>query len=168
MSDQGMENQWVSWFPRTETWCHSLHQYHPNNLDVFVFVQGILMAHAVGIQCPGTILPTGEERSAGNTNGTSNSQAPVTQHSASGSASLQGNIQHIADRLHTLHELHENRNQVYFPKIIKSHLLHMCLGRGLLFILIIWKKRSCRMMSLSFSSLLSSSSSSLSLFSSSA
>jgi len=135
MSDQGMENKWVSWFPRTGTWCHSLCQYHPNSLDVFVFVQGMLMAHAVGIQCPGTILPTGEEQSAGNTSGTSNSQAPVTQHSASGSASLQGNIQHIADRLHTLHELHENRNQVYFPKIIKSHLLHVYHGRGLLFIL---------------------------------
>jgi len=93
------------------------------------------MAHAVGIQCPGTILPTGEERSAGNTNGTSNSQVPVTQHSASGSASLQGNIQHIADRLHTLHELHENRNQVYFPKIIKSHFLNIFLGQALLFIL---------------------------------
>ena len=135
MSDQGIENHWVSCFPRTETWCHSLHQYHPNNLDVFVFVQGMLMAHAVGIQCPGTILPTGEERSAGNTNETSNSQAPLTQPSASGSASLQGNIQHISDRLHTLHELHENRNQVYFPRIIKSYFLHIFLGWGLLFIL---------------------------------
>ena len=99
---------------------------------MFVFVQGMLMSHTVGIQCPGTILPTGEERSAGNTNGT---QAPVTQHSASGSAILQGNIQHIADRLHTVHELHENRNQVYFSKIIKSHFLLVCLGWGLLFIL---------------------------------
>jgi hypothetical protein len=70
----------------------------------------MLIARAAGIQCPGT----GEERSAGCTNGTSNSQTPVTQHGAS----LQGNIQHIADRLHTLHELHENRNQVYSPKRI--------------------------------------------------
>lgn len=114
-----------------------MRQYHPDNIDVFVFVQGMLMAHAVGVQCPGTILPTGEEQSAGNTNGISNSQAPVTQHSACALVSLQGNIQQIADRLRTLHELHENRSQVYFPKIIKSHLLHECLGRGLLFILII-------------------------------
>lgn len=101
---------------RTENWCQSLHQYHPNNIDVFVFVQGMLMARAVGIQCPGAVLPVGEERSAGCTNGTSNSQAPVTQHGVSTSASLQGNIQHIADRLHALHEFHENRNQVYSPK----------------------------------------------------
>lgn len=83
------------------------------------------MARAVGVQCTGAsppcvVLPTGEERSVACTNGTSNSQTPVTQHSVGGSASLQGSIQHIADRLHTLHELHENRNQVYFLKIIKS------------------------------------------------
>ena len=101
----------------------------------------MLMAHAVGIQCPGTILPTGEERSAGCTNGTSNSQAAVTQHSVSGSATLQGNMQHIADRLHTLHELHENRNQVYIPKIIESHFLRMFLCWGLLFILKICERK---------------------------
>jgi hypothetical protein len=104
-----MESQSVSW-------CQSLlHHYLPNNIHVLVFVQGMLMAHAVGIQCRGTVLPTGEEQSAADTNGTSHSLAAATQHSVSGSAGLQGNIQHIADRLHTLHELHENRNQVYFP-----------------------------------------------------
>jgi hypothetical protein len=127
-----MESQSVSWFARTDSWCQSLHHYLPNNVDVFVFVQGMLMAHAVGIQCHGTVLPTGEEQSAANTNGTSNSQAAATQHSVTGSAGLQGNMQHIADRLHTLHELHENRNQVYlvyFPSIIKSHYLHIFIGQ---------------------------------------
>jgi hypothetical protein len=60
------------------------------------------------------ILPTGEERSAGCTNGTSNSQTSVTQPSVNGSAGLQSNIQQLSDRLHTLHELYENRNQVNY------------------------------------------------------
>ncbi|XP_023701631.1 uncharacterized protein LOC111861362 isoform X7 [Cryptotermes secundus] len=72
--------------------------------------QGILMARAVGVQCasssPSLVPPTGEERSAGCTNGISNSQ------SISGSAGLQGNMQNISDRLQTLHELYENRNQL--------------------------------------------------------
>jgi hypothetical protein len=77
------------------------------------------MARAVGVQCtgssaPSVISPSGEERSAGCTNGTSNSQAPVTQYSVSGSAGLQGNMQNISDRLQTLHELYENRNQVNY------------------------------------------------------
>jgi hypothetical protein len=69
------------------------------------------MSRAVGVQCAGSSVPsaiplTGDERSAGCPNGISNLQ------NASGSGSLQGNMQNISDRLQTLHDLYENRNQV--------------------------------------------------------
>jgi hypothetical protein len=66
------------------------------------------MESAVGSSAPSVIPPTGEEHSAGCTNGISNSQ------SNSSSAGLQGNMQNISDRLQTLHELYENRNQVNY------------------------------------------------------
>ncbi|XP_069679374.1 pericentriolar material 1 protein-like isoform X6 [Periplaneta americana] len=57
-------------------------------------------------------LPAGDEFSAGCMNGTSNSQASGTQQTVEGSPGIQSNMQHLADRLHTLHELYENRNQL--------------------------------------------------------
>jgi hypothetical protein len=74
------------------------------------------MARAVGVQGtgpspPSLALSTGEEHSAGCTNGTSNSQT-LTQHNINSSAGLEDNMQHLSDRLHTLHQLYENRNQV--------------------------------------------------------
>lgn len=75
------------------------------------------MARAVGVQCtgpspPSVTLSAGEERSAGCATGTSNSQASLTQHNINSSPGLEDNMEHIADRLHTLHQLYENRNQV--------------------------------------------------------
>lgn len=81
------------------------------------------MARAVGVQCAGSSSPsviplTGEERSAGCTNGIPNSQ------SISGSAGLQGNMQNISDRLQTLHELYENRNQVNYNSCLETGNFH--------------------------------------------
>jgi hypothetical protein len=81
-------------------------------------VQGILMERAVGVQCAGSSAPsvipfTGEERPAGCTNGISNSQT------VGGSLGLQGNIQNISDRLQTLHDIYENRNQVNYSSCLE-------------------------------------------------
>jgi aspartokinase len=77
------------------------------------------MARAVGVQCTGpslssVTLSTGEERSAGCAAGALNSQDSLTQHNTNSSAGLQDNMEHLADRLHTLHQLYENRNQVHY------------------------------------------------------
>jgi hypothetical protein len=81
------------------------------------------MARAVGVQCvgssaPSAIPPTRDERSAGCTNGISNSQ------SASGSGGLQGSMQKISDRLQTLHELYDNRNQVNDSSCLETGSFH--------------------------------------------